>query len=78
MSRREIDVRVRFYAGAHIARHEPFVGGCAWSAAEAVRRLAKKLGFAPGFDAVHKGAAADGDGQVWRIVEVQPGTKVEA
>lgn len=70
MSRLEIDVRVRFSGGTHVARHGKRTASCAWSAAEAVRRLAAKLEFRPGFDVVRRGAELLGDGEVWRIVDL--------
>lgn len=65
-------VRVRHSGGGYSVRAQGKSAGCTWSAAQAARKLAEKIGFKPGFDVARVGAAADGDGEIWNIVEVQP------
>lgn len=64
-------VCVRHSGGGYSVRAKGKSASCTWSAAEAVRRLAEKIGFKPGFDLVRVGPAVDG-GDIWNIVEVQP------
>ena len=64
-------VRVRRSASGYSVRIQGKSASCTWSAAMAARKLAEKIGFKPGFDVVRVGPAADGDGDIWNIVEVQ-------
>lgn len=65
-------VRVRRSGTGYTVRAQGQSASCEWSAAQAARKLAEKIGFKPGFDVARVGPAADGDGDIWNIVEVQP------
>ena len=65
-------VRVRHNGGGYSVRAQGKSASCTWSAAQAARKLAEKIGVKPGYDVVRVGPAADGDGDIWNIVEVQP------
>lgn len=67
-----LTVRVRRDGSGYAVRAQGKSASCTWSAATAVRKLGEKLGFKPGFDVVRVGAALDGGGEIWNIVEVQP------
>ena len=65
-----ITVRVRRGDRGWVASFRSRWKRCAWSDAQAVRDLAKHLGYPPSTDVVRVGPASDGDGEVWKIQEV--------
>ena len=67
-----VTVRVRFSGDTWTTRFRRSSASCTWSSSEAVRRLATTLGYEPDKVTIERvGEAADGDGEVWKIMEVK-------
>jgi hypothetical protein len=65
----KLTVRVRYDGSNHVARARGKQASCAWSDSQAVRNLATRLGYKPGFDVVMGDRDADGK-RTWTIVRV--------
>lgn len=67
-----VKVNVKFANGRYSAWHGRTSASCTWSDAQAVRRVAKKLGYKPGFDVLLVGRDREVGRILWLIVDVQP------
>ncbi len=67
---RELEVRLRSTGDGHKASASGKTSSCTWSGAEAVRRLATKLGYRPSADVVRLEDMGGGRSR-WKIVDVE-------
>jgi len=68
-----VTVRVRFRNGTYTCTFRGQRASCTISAHGAVKRLAEKLGYKPEAPIERVGQAADGGGEVWKIVDLGAG-----